>query len=153
VVVGHSAPIVGFQSLAVVQTAVAALLSAVFWCAQVLWLAQPVHFRVTPELAGAVLLTGLFATALAFTAQAWAQQFTSATRAALIFALEPVVAWFTAWMVDGETLAIRGKVGAGLILGGILLVELKRSKPEAHQIIEAESRDTLSRSSRRLEEE
>jgi drug/metabolite transporter (DMT)-like permease len=79
-----------------------------------------------------VLITGLLATALAFTTQAWAQQYTSASRAALIFALEPLVAWVTSWLTTGETLANRGILGAGLILAGILLVELKRTKPERH---------------------
>jgi len=149
VVVGHFAPIVGFQSLAVVQTAVAALLSALF-CGTAGVFGEPLRFRLTAQVAGAVLLTGLLATALAFTVQAWAQQYTSATRAALIFSLEPVVAWVTSWLVAGETLASRGKVGAGFILGGILLVELKRSKPERHQLIGAE---IPPRDSRRVDKE
>jgi drug/metabolite transporter (DMT)-like permease len=68
----------------------------------------------------------LLATALAFTTMAWAQQYTSATRAALIFTLEPVVALLTSWVMTGERLANRGKVGAVLILAGILLGELTR---------------------------
>ena len=52
------------------------------------------------------------------------------TRAALIFALEPVVAWLTSWLLTGETLANRGKVGAGSILAGILLVECTRNGAE-----------------------
>ena len=79
-----------------------------------------------------LLITGLLATALAFTTQAWAQQYTSASRAALIFALEPVVAWTTSWMMTGEAMPNRGKAGAGLILAGILLVELKRTTTEGH---------------------
>ncbi len=126
VVTGHFAPIVGFESLVVVQTATAALLSAAAL------LLEPVRFHLTAPLAGAVLMTGLLATALAFAVMAWAQQYTSANRAALIFSLEPVVALATSWLVAGETLSGRGKVGAGLILSGILLVELKRSKPERH---------------------
>jgi len=67
---------------------------------------------------------------LAFTTMAWAQQYTSATRAALIFALEPVVAWVTSYVLLGETLSLRAKVGAAVILAGVLLVELKRAEPE-----------------------
>jgi drug/metabolite transporter (DMT)-like permease len=76
--------------------------------------------------AAAVLVTGLLATALAFTTMAWAQRYTTATRSALIFALEPVVAWFTSWVLLGERLDLRGKVGAVTILAGVLLVEMKR---------------------------
>ena len=90
----------------------------------------PARFHATPALGMALLATGLLATALAFTTMAWAQQYTSPTRAALILALEPAVAWLTSYVVTGEILSNRGKMGAGLILAGVLLVELKRSKPE-----------------------
>jgi drug/metabolite transporter (DMT)-like permease len=128
VVIGHYSRVIGFEPLAVVQLGTAAALSLL-----AVWFAEPVRFHATPAVAGAVLLTGLLATALAFTTQAWAQQYTSASRAALTFALEPVVAWATSWLLTGETLAGRGMAGAGLILSGILLVELKRTKPEEHQ--------------------
>jgi hypothetical protein len=36
--------------------------------------------------------------------------------------------------VTGEVLSTRGKMGAGLILAGVLLVELKRGKPETLNI-------------------
>ena len=39
---------------------------------------------------GALLVTGIFASALGFLVQTWAQQQTSATRTALVFTLEPV---------------------------------------------------------------
>jgi drug/metabolite transporter (DMT)-like permease len=45
----------------------------------------------------AILLTGVFATAVAIGLQSWAQQSVSATRAALLFALEPVFACLFAW--------------------------------------------------------
>jgi drug/metabolite transporter (DMT)-like permease len=122
VVIGHYSQSMGFESLAVVQIAVAAA-AGLFLCA----FAEPVHFHLTPAAAEAVVLTGLFATALAFTTQAWAQQYTSATRAALIFSLEPVVAWVTSWLLTGESMANRGKVGAGLILASIVLVEGTRN--------------------------
>jgi drug/metabolite transporter (DMT)-like permease len=123
VIIGHYAQLHGFESLAVVQIATAAVLgSAVFW------FAEPVRFHLTPGVAAAVLLTGLLATALAFTTQAWAQQYTSSTRAALIFALEPLIAWLTSYMVAGEKMANRGKVGAVMILAGILIVELRKAE-------------------------
>lgn len=129
VVIGHYSRLVGFESLAVVQIGVAALAAlAVFR------LAGPVSLHLTPATVAAVLVTGLLATALAFTTQAWAQKYTSATRAALIFSLEPVIAWLMSWALTGETMANRGKVGAGAILAGILLVESTRSgrRPETN---------------------
>ncbi len=131
VVVGHFSPMVGFETLAVVQVTVAAILGILAAALQ----GSPAGFHATPALAGAVLATGLLATALAFTAMAWAQQYTTSTRTALILALEPAMAWLTSYLVTGELLTNRGKIGAGLILAGILLVEVKnvglqRSKPE-----------------------
>jgi drug/metabolite transporter (DMT)-like permease len=134
VLVGHYAPLVGFETLAVVQVAMAALAGA---------LSVPFGFVLSQtasrgfaisdfKVAAAVLITGLLATALAFTTMAWAQQYTSATRAALIFALEPVVAWFTSWLLTGETLSTRQMFGAGLILAGIVIVELKRTDVTEH---------------------
>lgn len=119
--VGHLAPKLGFQALAVTQIAVAALLSlATFW-----WVETP-SIRWTAGLLAALVLTGVFATALAFTVQAWAQQYTTPTRVALIFASEPLFAWVTSFVAFGETLSRRSTLGAALILAGILAVELKR---------------------------
>jgi drug/metabolite transporter (DMT)-like permease len=73
----------------------------------------------------AIIVTGVLGTALAFTIQAWAQQFTPATHTALIFALEPVFAWLTSYVVEGERLGWRASIGAFFILGGVLLSELK----------------------------
>jgi drug/metabolite transporter (DMT)-like permease len=129
VVTAHFSPIAGFETLAVVQVAVAAVLGFLSAFAF-----GPVRFHATPALGVAILAMGLLATALAFTTMAWAQQHTSATRIAVILTLEPAVAWFTSYVVTGEILALRGKIGAGLILAGVLLVESKRSKPETLNI-------------------
>ncbi|MCX6623140.1 MAG: EamA family transporter [Acidobacteria bacterium] len=61
---------------------------------------------------------------------------TTPTRTGLIFALEPVFAWLTSFLLLGETLAPRPAGGAALILAGILVVELKPfgRKPAAQQI-------------------
>jgi drug/metabolite transporter (DMT)-like permease len=120
VAVGHYAPRLGFQALTLMQVATAAALSlGTFW-----WVETPV-IRWRPGVIAAIVITGLFATALAFAIQAWAQQYTSATHAALIFALEPVFAWATSFVLTGEVLSFRAASGAVLILCGILLVELK----------------------------
>lgn len=109
-----------FEVLSFTQIATAALAGGLsFW-----WMETP-RLVWSASLAGALAVTALLATALAFTAMAWAQQHTSATHTALIFSLEPVFAWFTSWLWEGETLGRTAAVGAGLILAGILTVELK----------------------------
>jgi drug/metabolite transporter (DMT)-like permease len=126
VVVSHYSPMIGFETIALVQVVTAALLGIASFR-----FFGPVRFHATPEVATAVLITGLLATALAFTAMAWSQQYTTASRAALIFALEPVIAWLTSYVLTGEAMTGRGKTGAGLILGGVLLVELRREQAKA----------------------
>lgn len=122
VVVDWYSPRLGAPALALTQIATAALLTlATFW-----WVETP-SVRWTPGLGFAVAVTALLATALAFSVQAWAQQRTGPTRAALIFALEPVFAWATAFALTGELLSPRGVLGAALILAGVLVVELRRA--------------------------
>ncbi len=89
------------------------------------WWAEPVRIQWSLPLIGALVVTSLFATALAFSIQTWAQRWTSPTRTALIFAMEPVFAWITSFLLLGEVLSGRGTVGAVLILSGVLMVELK----------------------------
>jgi drug/metabolite transporter (DMT)-like permease len=80
----------------------------------------------------AILITGLLCTALAFTIQAWAQQYTTSTRTALIYMLEPLFAWLTSFVFVGEGLSARAAAGAALILGGVVLVELKPLNARQH---------------------
>ena len=77
-------------------------------------------------------MTGLLATALVFTFQTWAQQYTTPTRVALIFAMEPVIAAATGVAVAGDRLAVHAWLGAALILAAILLVELKPLAEAGH---------------------
>jgi drug/metabolite transporter (DMT)-like permease len=72
---------------------------------------------------GALLVTGVFASALAYAVQAWAQQRTSATRTALIFALEPVFTGIFGYALAGDRLGALGWAGCAVILSGILVAE------------------------------
>ena len=117
----------GFEPLAVWQ-----ILTAAAWgILSFRWLDTP-YWHMSSGLWIALAITGLLATALAFTVQTWAQLHTTPTRTALIFALEPVFAWAVAWLLTGEVLSGRASLGAVLILAGILLVEMKRSESGQH---------------------
>ena len=69
----------------------------------------------------------LFATVGAFWLQTRYQRDTSPERAALIFALEPVMAAGFAWLLLSEGMTPTGFMGAGLILASVLGSELIRS--------------------------
>lgn len=108
-----------FAQMAVLQIVVAATLMAI----SMPILERP-HLRLNGTVLATILITGVLGTALAFTVQAWAQQFTPATHAALIFTLEPVFAWLTSFLYMKERLGGRAGAGALLILAGVLVSEL-----------------------------
>ena len=87
-------------------------------------LLERAHAHVTGLLVTTWVLTACFATAAAFWIQTWAQKHMPPTHVAVMLALEPAFAWVTSLMFLGERLGSRGAVGAGLILGGLLLGEL-----------------------------
>jgi drug/metabolite transporter (DMT)-like permease len=72
---------------------------------------------------GALLVTGVFASALAYLVQTWAQRRTSATRTALAFTMEPVFAAFFGITLAGDRLGPLGWTGCAAIMAGILLAE------------------------------
>jgi drug/metabolite transporter (DMT)-like permease len=90
--------------------------------------------RVGPpaQVAAVVAYTGALMTAGAIFLQMWAQRHTSAVRAALIFACEPVfAAGFAAW-IGGDRIALAEWVGGGIILAGVIYGELpviRRGRP------------------------
>jgi len=72
---------------------------------------------------GALLVTGIFASALGFLVQTWAQRRTSATRTALAFAMEPVFAGVFGFWLAGDRLGAVGWAGCAVIMAGILVAE------------------------------
>jgi len=75
-----------------------------------------------------LLYMALAAGALALWAQTWAQAHLTATRAAIVMALEPVFAAFFAVTLGGESLTRRMLMGGALVVAAMYLVEL-RSTP------------------------
>jgi drug/metabolite transporter (DMT)-like permease len=72
---------------------------------------------------GALVVTGVFASALGFLVQTWAQRRTSATRTALVFTLEPVWAALFGFTLAGDRLGAVGWAGCAVIMAGIVLAE------------------------------
>ena len=69
---------------------------------------------------GALVVTGVFASALAYLFQSWAQRRLDATRTALVFSLEPVFAGVFGFALAGDRLGVTGWLGCVVILGGIV---------------------------------
>jgi drug/metabolite transporter (DMT)-like permease len=119
IALAHTSPQVPIPQLATLQILFAALLMGA-----TLSLGGPIYFSMTPRLIVALAVTGLLATAAAFTIQSWAQRHLSPSHTALLLTLEPVFAWLTSFFFLGEQFGSRSFVGALLILLGILVTEL-----------------------------
>lgn len=102
--------------LAVVQLAVVALGCLVF--------ALPPELPPDAGVWGALALTAVLATAVAFVVQTWAQAHVPPTRAAVIMTMEPVFAGLFGIAVAGERLGPREYAGSLLILVAMLAVEI-----------------------------
>jgi len=105
--------VIACAGLAWVMTGIAA---AIRW--------QPVRFNPSWSLLIGISICAVFATAVAFSIQLWAQQYTSPGHAAILFTLEPVFAVLTSYLFLGERLAMRALFGAVFVLAGILIAEL-----------------------------
>ena len=80
----------------------------------------------------AVIITAVFATVYAFLIQTYMQQFTTATKTAIIFTMEPVSAAIFAYFMIAETLTYIQLLGAILIILATLIAELKFKKKLKH---------------------
>jgi len=80
------------------------------------------------QLIASLAYTGLVTTTLAYLIQNWAQRRVTATRAAILFTMEPVFAALISHVVGGEPLGPELLLGGGLIVLGVLVVEIARGK-------------------------
>jgi drug/metabolite transporter (DMT)-like permease len=112
VLLSHRGPGIGSMDLAFLQMAVCFV---VFTAAGAPSIARP-----TGVVWFGVVITGVFASALAFPLQAWAQAKMSATRAALIMAMEPAWALLFAVLLAGQHLNLVQGLGAVLLLGAVV---------------------------------
>jgi len=80
----------------------------------------------------AIVITGVFASALAFYIQTWAQQHLSASRTALILTTEPAWAVAAAVILAGQRFGALQAAGAALVLAAIVGHELAHLKFKAH---------------------
>jgi drug/metabolite transporter (DMT)-like permease len=128
VTAAHFSESMPFEVLGASQIAAASL------CAWMLMGIEAPRLEWRTTVIGAIAVAGLLCTALAFGIQSWAMQYTTATRTAVIYLFEPVVAWLTSFLLTGVGLSGRASGGAALILLGILLVELKPLKQRPHPL-------------------
>ena len=105
-------------ALALAQMVATALLCGLPWLFFESFSYPPVHVW------SALLITGVLASALAFTLQTYVQQRLSATRTAIILTMEPVFAVFFGYLLAGDRLSWIQGGGAVLILAAIATSEV-----------------------------
>ncbi len=84
----------------------------------------------SPAFVSALVITVLFATVFAFWVQTSMQRFTTPSRAALIFTMEPLSAALFAYGYGGEVLTGWQIFGGGLILAGMIFAEMGTQQGE-----------------------
>jgi drug/metabolite transporter (DMT)-like permease len=82
--------------------------------------------KITINVIGAVLITSVMATSLAFLTQNVMQKFSTPTRFAIVLTSEPVFAALTAYFAAGETFSSRSIAGAVLIILSMLISIITR---------------------------
>jgi drug/metabolite transporter (DMT)-like permease len=111
--VSKFAPHVNAINLAIVQLTVTSLLSLI-----VMPIAREPFVMPPLVVWGSVLFMGVVDVAFTLSAMIWVQQLVSGTRAALIYALEPMWAALFGFVLAGDKLNLLAWFGCGLILSG-----------------------------------
>lgn len=119
-VIGWLSPKLSAIRLSVIQFFITGLISLLLG----LWL-EPFSLAGLQGAAWAIVYTGLMSTGIAYTLQVVAQQWAHASHAAIILSLEAMFAVLGGWLFLGETLSARGLFGCGLMLGGMIVSQVR----------------------------
>jgi drug/metabolite transporter (DMT)-like permease len=102
-----------------------------FMCALLAGIASiPEGYSPPPDAGvwGVVIFTAVFATAIAFIIQTWAQAHMSPTKVAVILTMEVVFAAIFAIIFGGERLTLQSALGGVLVVTAMYLIVIKESK-------------------------
>ncbi len=106
--------------LAAGQFVVCSLLS---WVAALLL--EPIGWDGIRAALGPILYGGFISVGIAYTLQAVAQRHARPTPAAIVMSLESAFAALGGWLLLGEQLGGRGALGAGLMMAGMILAQVR----------------------------
>jgi drug/metabolite transporter (DMT)-like permease len=109
-------------SLALVQIGTVAIMTLIA--------ASPGGITMPPDISvwGTVGITAVFATALAFLVQTWAQSLVSPSNIAVVLTMEPVFAGIFGVLLGGNQLTVRIVFGFVCVLAAMLIVQLKSTR-------------------------
>ena len=87
-----------------------------------------IHLSYTSNVWWPIILTGVFATALAFYMQNRFQRYSTATKTAILFSGEPIFSAIFAYLLLGEKVGLIAWIGGLLIIFGMIICQRKRTE-------------------------
>ena len=117
--IGWLSPRIQSVKLAFTQFVVCAALSLI-----VALVFEDISWDALRQATGPILYGGILSSGVAFTFQVMAQRHTHPAHASIIMSLEAVFAAIGGWLLLNEILSMRGLMGCGLMLCGMLLSQL-----------------------------
>jgi drug/metabolite transporter (DMT)-like permease len=85
---------------------------------------EDISWTVLAQAIWPILYSGILSSGVAFTFQVIAQRYTHPAHASIIMSMEAVFAGIGGWLLLNEILSIRGLLGCGLMLCGMLISQL-----------------------------
>jgi drug/metabolite transporter (DMT)-like permease len=85
---------------------------------------EDISWNALVQAAWPILYGGILSSGVAFTFQVMAQRHTHPAHASIVMSLEAVFAAIGGWLLLNEILSMRGVMGCGLMLGGMLISQL-----------------------------
>ncbi|PKP56207.1 multidrug DMT transporter permease [Candidatus Atribacteria bacterium HGW-Atribacteria-1] len=111
-----------YVPLVIVQLAIVFVLSLLM---ALVFERPEIHLSYSPNVWWSIVLTGVFATALAFYMQNRFQKYSTATKTAIIFSGEPIFSAMFAYLLLGEKVGLIAWIGGLLIILGMIVSQSK----------------------------
>ncbi|MBU4047881.1 DMT family transporter, partial [bacterium] len=111
-----------YVPLVIVQLAIVFVLSLLM---ALVFERPEIHLSYSPNVWWSIVLTGVFATALAFYMQNRFQKYSTATKTAIIFSGEPIFSAMFAYLLLGEKAGLTAWIGGLLIILGMIVSQSK----------------------------
>ncbi len=118
-IIGWLSPKIQSVKLAFTQFVVCSALSLM-----VAVIVEDISLNALVQATWPILYAGILASGVAFTFQVMAQRYTHPAHASIIMSMEAVFAAIGGWLLLNEILGMRGLMGCGLMLSGMLLSQL-----------------------------
>ncbi|MBU3917522.1 DMT family transporter [bacterium] len=126
ILIGHFSRRINPINLSLIQFAFCSFFSLV-----TAFIIETITLSSILDAAGPILYGGLASVGIAYTLQVVAQKNAHPAHAAIILSLESVFAAIGGWLILGELLSIRSKIGCVLMFTGMLFSQIRKSHRES----------------------